>query len=174
MRPRPISNGMDILSHGLWGSISFGRRSRRSFWLAFLFGILPDLASFGFYFLGVFLGFYSHPAFGAGHPPQEEIPALIHTLYSWSHSLVIFILVFGLVWLALRQPVLELLAWPLHIVFDVFTHRAEFFPTPFLWPLSDYQVSVINWTDPRVFIPNVALLALLYLWYFMVCRRRQG
>lgn len=165
---------MDILSHGLWGSISFGRRNRRSFWLAFLFGILPDLVSFGFYFFGVFLGFYRHPPFGAGHPPPEEIPVLIHTLYNWSHSLVIFAFIFALAWLLLRRPSYEMLAWPFHILFDIFTHRAEFFPTPFLWPLSDYRVSIINWTDPRIFIPNIALLALLYLWFFVVRWRRQG
>ena len=38
---------MDIVSHGLWGAIAFGRKSRSSFWLAFLIGLAPDLFSFG-------------------------------------------------------------------------------------------------------------------------------
>lgn len=33
---------MDIVSHGLWGAIAFGRRTRSSFWLSFVFGIAPD------------------------------------------------------------------------------------------------------------------------------------
>ncbi len=38
---------MDILSHGLWGAIAFGRKSRANFWLAFVIGLAPDLFSFG-------------------------------------------------------------------------------------------------------------------------------
>ena len=47
---------MDILSHGLWGAITFGRRSRPSFWLAFGLGLAPDLLSFGILYLAVALG----------------------------------------------------------------------------------------------------------------------
>ncbi len=158
---------MDIFSHGLWGSISFGRKNRRSFWISFFFGMFPDLVSFGYYFLGVFLGWYYHPSFSGGHPPPEAIPQIIHTLYQWSHSLVIFTVVFAFMWLLFRRPVYEMLAWPLHIIFDIFTHTERFFPTPFLWPISDYHLSIINWSDPRVFIPNVLLLLLLYLWFFV-------
>jgi hypothetical protein len=47
---------MDILSHGLWGAIAFGRRDRPSFWLAFLLGLAPDLLSFGILYFAVSLG----------------------------------------------------------------------------------------------------------------------
>ena len=43
---------MDILSHGLWGAIAFGRRNRPSFWLAFVIGLAPDLLSFGILWMG--------------------------------------------------------------------------------------------------------------------------
>ena len=39
---------MDIVSHGLWGSIAFGRKSRSSFWMAFVIGMAPDIFSFEF------------------------------------------------------------------------------------------------------------------------------
>ncbi|MFZ1626633.1 MAG: hypothetical protein WAT81_02400 [Candidatus Moraniibacteriota bacterium] len=42
---------MDIFSHGLYGGIAFGRRSRPRYWLAFFFGIAPDLFSFGLFFV---------------------------------------------------------------------------------------------------------------------------
>ncbi len=38
---------MDIISHGLWGGITVGRKSGRSFWTAFCFGVAPDLFAFG-------------------------------------------------------------------------------------------------------------------------------
>lgn len=163
---------MDVLSHGLWGGISFGRKNRRSFWLAFLFGVLPDLIPFGPFFAAVFLGFYERPSFAlGGHPPEYLMPPFVHYLYQWTHSLVIFAIVFALAWLLLRHPVYPLLAWLLHIVFDIFTHTASFFPTPFLWPLSNYHVSLINWSDPRIFIPDVAFLFLLYVWFFLARAR---
>lgn len=167
---------MDVLSHGLWGGISFGRKSRRSFWLAFLFGVLPDVIPFGPFFAAVFLGFYERPSFTfGGHPPEYLMPPFVHYLYQWTHSLLIFTAVFAFVWLLLHRPVYELLAWPLHIVFDIFTHTESFFPTPFLWPLSNYHVSFINWSDPRIFIPNVTALAALYVLFFLTrFRRRRG
>ena len=32
-----------------------------------------------------------------------------------------------------------MLVWPMHIIVDFFTHSLEFFPTPILWPVSDYR-----------------------------------
>jgi hypothetical protein len=47
---------VDILSHGLWGAIAFGRSNRPSFWLAFTIGLAPDLLSFGILYGAVGLG----------------------------------------------------------------------------------------------------------------------
>ena len=40
---------MDTISHALWGKGLFGYRKYR--WLSILFGIVPDILSFGVYFL---------------------------------------------------------------------------------------------------------------------------
>ena len=42
---------MDIVSHGLWGALAFGRKNRRSFWLAFGIGLAP-LSSIGGHIVG--------------------------------------------------------------------------------------------------------------------------
>lgn len=78
-----------------------------------------------------------------------------------------------LLWLLFRRPVGEVSAWGLHILFDIPFHTSQFFPTPFLWPLSGLQVGGISWAEPVVFFPNVVLLAGLYLWYFVIRPRRQ-
>ena len=166
---------MDTLSHGLWGSLAFGRNNRKSFWLAFFFGVAPDLFSFGFLFVSNILGFTERPDWSSGPPAPSLIPAYVHAAYNLTHSLVIFALVFGLVWLVLRRPLYEMLAWPLHVLVDIPTHTYRFFPTPFLWPFSDVTVSGIPWSDPRIFIPNVTLLVALYLWFFVIMPRwRKG
>lgn len=60
-----------------------------------------------------------------------------------------------------------MLAWPLHILIDIPTHTAEFFPTPFLWPVSNFHVDGISWGNPFIFYPDLILLVLSYLiWYF--------
>jgi len=165
---------MDIVSHGLWGGLALGRSSRRSFWTAFGFGTVPDLFSFGLVFAnGLWvhgLDFFN----GLGHPPDPTlIPAYVHSLYNATHSLVVFALVFGLVWLLRGKPLMELGAWGLHIAVDIFTHSEAFFPTPFLWPLSDLRVDGVPWSDPRIFFSNLLLLAVLYAWFFLQRKRKK-
>jgi hypothetical protein len=162
---------MDILSHGLWGGIAFGRTNRRSFGLAFAFGILPDLVPFGPFHLGVLFGLAQRPHFGPEPPDPSLFPEYVHRAYSVTHSLVVFLLAFALLWVVFRKPIWESLAWGLHILLDIFTHSFRFFPTPFLWPISDFKVNGWHWGRPEIFIPNVVLLALLYIW-FLYRRRR--
>lgn len=165
---------MDIVSHGLWGGLALGRASRRSFWTAFGFGTLPDLFSFGLVFANGLrvhgLDFFN----GLGHPPDPTlIPAYVYSLYNATHSLVVFAFVFGLVWLGRGKPLMELGAWGLHIAVDIFTHSEAFFPTPFLWPLSDLRVDGVPWSDPRIFFSNVLLLAALYAWFFLRRKKKK-
>lgn len=162
---------MDIISHGLWGSIGFVRKSRKSFWLAFFFGIAPDLFSFGIFTASIWLGLVSGPDWSAGPPDQQLIPRYVWSFYSVTHSLIVFSIIFGLVWLIRKKPLLELLAWGLHILVDIPTHSDTFFPTPFLWPISSFSINGIPWSHPVIFIPNVALLILLYAWFFIVKKR---
>ncbi len=157
---------MDILSHGLWGSLAFGRKNRRSFWLAFLLGMGPDLCAFGPFFLLTFLGVEQRPRFSTEPPDPSIFPSFVHQVYNVSHSLVIFAIIFALLWLTFRRPVWEFSAWGLHILVDIPTHALSFFPTPFLWPLSDLRVNGRPWSAPEIFIPNVILLALLYAGFF--------
>jgi len=154
---------MDVISHGLWGGIALGRRSRKSFWLAFLFGVAPDLFSFGFVILGAVLAHGFEFLRGIGHPPDPaQIPAYVYHLYNVTHSLVVFALAFALVWLVRGRPLWEMGAWGLHVVVDIFTHTTAFFPTPFLWPLMSVQFNGRAWSDPVIFVPNVVLLVVLY------------
>jgi len=157
---------MDTLSHGLWGGVGFGRKNKKSFWLAFTFGITPDLFSFGLLFIARFLGFYPGLELRGGPSDPSMIPAYVDKLYNITHSLVIFIIVFGLTWLYLKRPVLEMGAWAIHVILDIFTHGFEFFPTPFLWPLSDYKFDGVPWGNPWIFFPNVILLILAYAYFF--------
>ena len=155
---------MDILSHGLWGGIAFGRRNRPSFWLAFLLGLAPDLLSFGILYFAVSIGMAERPDFSHGTPPESSIPQYVHHLYNVTHSLVVFLVAFLLVWGIRKRPLWELGAWGLHLLVDVPTHSRAFFPTPILWPLLSWKFDGWQWLTPAILIPNYVLLALCYAW----------
>ena len=111
-------------SHGYYftrplGSISFGRKNRRSFWISFLFGILPDFLAFAPLTLAMVLGLSNHE-WQFGEPPDPNgLPAYIFQVYNVSHSLVIFALIFITLWFIFRRPIWEFSAWGLHILFDI-------------------------------------------------------
>lgn len=158
---------MDIFSHGLYGGVAFGRMSKRDYITAFLFGIAPDFLAFGIFFI---INLFSFGSFGK--PDLASIPQYILTIYDFSHSLVIFSAFFALLWFLGYKHFAKLtLAWPLHILIDIPTHDSTFFPTPFLWPISDFHIDGVSWGQPMIFIPNVILLLGLYLYWYIQTRK---
>jgi hypothetical protein len=156
---------MDIVSHGLWGAVAFGRRNPSSFWLAFVIGLAPDLLSFGVLWTAVVLGLAEKPDFSHGTPPESSIPQYVHYLYDVTHSFIVFLVAFLLIWSLLKRPLWELGAWGLHVLVDVPTHSYAFFPTPILWPLFNWKFDGWQWTTPTILVPNFVLLAMVYAWY---------
>ena len=150
---------MDTLSHALWGKGLFGYRKYR--WYSFLFGALPDLFSFGIYFIHSIF-FSSSPVMG--RPTRSEIPEWVYSLYDISHSMVIASIIIFIVYKINKEFAFPMLAWPAHIILDFFTHSIEFFPTPIFWPLSDYQFDGIPWSNPIIFFTNVLLIFLLFIY----------
>ncbi len=163
---------MDTLSHGLYGGIAFGRRSVKDYITAFLFGIGPDILSFGPFFIGVFLGLEPWVSRGYEKPDPVAIPAYVHGLYSFTHSLLVYAILFVVLWWLGKKHFATLtLGWPLHILVDIPTHSGEFFPTPFLWPVSGFSVDGHPWSNPEIFIPNVVLLVGLYAYWYTKKKR---
>jgi hypothetical protein len=164
---------MDIVSHGLYGGSGLWAKKSKRFWLSFFFGIAPDLFSFGIFTIGTWIGIFDRPDWSRGqHPDPAMIPQFVSTFYDYTHSLVIFALVFGLVWLIRRRPWWIMAGWGLHILVDIPTHSSAFFPTPFLFPLSNFHIDGHPWSSPEIFLPNVILLVMLYTWFYVVKPRR--
>ncbi len=171
---------MDIFSHGLWTAAAYKavelkQKKHFKIWWAVFFSLAPDLFSFGILFATrlVTLRLFQPEFIDDKGLHPELVPQYVHILYNWTHSFLIFAAVFGLVWLFLKRPFWELGAWGLHIASDIFTHTDVFFPTPFLWPFSDYRASVISWADPHFMIPNYIALALVYGIFFFIIKRRK-
>lgn len=92
-------------------------------------------------------------------------------LYNFTHSALVFAVIFGGLWLILRRPVLEMLGWALHIVIDVFTHTG-LFAIRFLWPFSAVHVDGIRWETGWVLAGNYGALAAAYLLLWVWSRTR--
>ena len=163
---------MDIFSHALWGGAALGRKKHGDFLFAAAFSLLPDFFGEGVMFLLVMLGLPNMPGLEHGHPDIGEFPAYAQNFYNATHSLVIFSLAFALVWLLKKKAFLPMAAWGLHILIDIPTHSFTLFPTPFLWPLTNFKVDGIKWDSLMILIPNYALLAALYSAWFYKQRKK--
>ena len=152
---------MDIFAHVLWSFAIFSKRS--DVWWAVLFGVLPDLLSFGIlFFMNLFTGNLQR-----GPPALSTLPKWLFTAYTLTHSLVLFAAVFLLVFLITKSWYWPLAAWAIHILIDIPTHSAKFFPTPFLWPISNYNFNGISWGTPWFMIINYISLSIVFvLMYF--------
>jgi len=156
---------VDIFAHGLWAAaaarVSNGREPARRrvsvAWVAF-FGVFPDLFAFAW---PITRALWARLFEGAGHAHPDR--DLAWNLYHFSHSLIVFGAVFGVVWLVKKRPAWELLGWALHILIDIPSHSLRFFPTPFLWPLSDYRFGGISWANRWFMLANYTSLAAAYI-----------
>lgn len=178
---------MDILAHTLWTNAGaraanavaekkgLPAQSGKKFhispaWAAF-WGVFPDLFAFTIPFA---VHFYSIIFLGKTFGESFARPAMVeggitkgfelaHTLYNYSHSLVIWGVVFLLVWFIFKRPRYELLGWALHILIDIPSHVLAFFPTPFLFPISNYYFPYgIQWSNQWYMLINYGLLLIVW------------
>jgi hypothetical protein len=152
---------LDTLSHTLWGCGLFGFRGRPG--TALLFGALPDLASFGPWLVFRVLSGRFEP----GRPDPALIPGFVHGAYDVTHSLLVAGLAVAVAYRLHRGVAFAMLAWPVHILVDIPTHSRAFFPTPFLWPASDFTVDGIPWGTPWIWLPNLAGITALLGWRWL-------
>ncbi|MBI2652973.1 hypothetical protein HYX00_05905 [Candidatus Woesearchaeota archaeon] len=148
---------MDIFAHGLWSYAVFHKK--KYVWLATLFGILPDILSFGIIFIINLINGNFH----RGPPPINTLPKWLFAAYNMTHSFVVFIVVFLVIYLITKKWFWPLTAWGIHVLIDIPTHSFRFFPTPFLWPLSSYKFDGISWAIPWFMILNYGSLMIVFL-----------
>ena len=128
---------MDTFAHALWSFLLFHKTDQ--VWWAVFFGTMPDLSL---------------------------VPDWVFTLYGITHSVFIMAGVFLLSFLFTGGIPIALWAWPLHVLIDIPTHRRDFLPTPFLWPVSTWKFPGISWGQPAFMIANWSLIIIWFLLFF--------
>ena len=169
---------MDILAHGLWAG--FGvvllRRHRAlapgTALAAVALATLPDVVHLlplvGWAALGD--GDWSAlRAYVLAMPGQEPVlPPLVQSLSHHGHCLMHSAVVAGaataLLWAWRRALWLPLLGWWSHILIDVFTHSARYYPVPVFYPFTDWAFDGIAWNQPWMLALNYAALGATAWW----------
>lgn len=166
---------MDVVAHGLWGGALFCPQGRKKFVGGLLLGMAPDLLSFGVFHV-TRPGWIINRLAGeiSGPPALSILPAYVFHAYNFTHSLVVWAVVFFLLWRLTKRPPWLLGAWGLHILSDIPTHATSYFPTPFLWPFETPFVDGLSWATPEFLIANYACLIAVYTWIFLCFRKRSS
>jgi hypothetical protein len=167
---------MDILAHTLWtnagarGANALAKKKNKKVhanvgWAAF-WGVFPDFFAFTIPFVLIIFkivtGQVSPASFGEHHVPVAGFD-LAHYLYQYSHSLVIWAIVFLIVWAIAKRPRYELFGWALHILIDIPSHTLSFFPTPFLFPISNYHFPYgLQWSNRWYMLINYSALVIIW------------
>ena len=170
---------MDILAHALWThAVHRGvaiknnfNPTKKAIWIAIFFGLAPDLFSFGPYFIRE-ISYRGLQFFSGGPPDPSTIPSYIYNSYSYTHSLVLFLVVFAVVWALKGKPFWLMYGWGLHILIDIFSHSTSFFPTPFLFPLSNFRINGWSWGDSTFMAINYSLLFLTYIGLYIYSKKK--
>ena len=177
---------MDILAHTLWANAgarqlnktlqSKSKKTISLLWASF-WGVFPDLFA---YLIPVFISLFAilQGSVAINEFSHHGLPgefALADQLYNYSHSLVVLIAVYSFTWIVMKRPPYVLLGWALHILLDIPTHPIDFYPTPFLWPVSDYIFPYgFAWRAPWFVILNyVALITVFTLFFFRRSRNKK-
>ncbi len=178
---------MDILAHMLWTNYGLkpinakrkvNKLKKINVGHSMLWSIFPDLFAFGIPTIiavvaSIFSSKFSLNTFFIHHTTPNlfslDLPAY---LYQYSHSLIIWIIVFGILWIIRKKPYLALFGWLLHICIDIFSHAPDFYPTPIFFPISNIHfMHGIRWNNPYFMIINYSLIAIVGAYFYIIKRK---
>ncbi|PIU99700.1 MAG: hypothetical protein CO014_01705 [Candidatus Tagabacteria bacterium CG_4_8_14_3_um_filter_41_8] len=182
---------MEIVSHAFWAAtvakaVNKKMKNPVHVWQGAFWGIFPDLLAFSLLFVWLFVQFIFGgltisnliPRFrqpGASQPAArmetsgEILPVFQWTslLYNIGHSLVTFVLVFGILFLIFRRPIWEVCGWLFHILIDIPTHSYQYYPTPILWPFSGWKFRYgISWGTSLFLMINYIAIIVVYFFFW--------
>jgi len=169
---------VDIFAHTLWAGVgvAFARRrwtiTRRTAVATVGLAALPDvmhlLPILGWWIFGDGSA-ATLQAYVVAVPGNEPaLPPLVnllsHHLHCIMHSAIVAGAITAMLWAALRSLWIPLLGWWSHIVIDVFTHSASFYPVPVLYPFTQRGFDGLAWNTPWFLVLNYVFLVSAILW----------
>lgn len=171
---------MDIIAHTLWAGafVTVARRCRpiapravaATVGLAALPDVLHLLPIMGWWMTGdgsvAVLRSYAMAVPGNEPVLPTMVNLMSHHLHCIMHSAIVAGVVTLLLWCILRCLWIPLLGWWSHIVIDVFTHSAEFYPSPVLYPITQRGFDGLAWNTTWFLALNYVALGVIAVWLF--------
>ncbi|MEO6032858.1 MAG: hypothetical protein ABIP61_13305 [Burkholderiaceae bacterium] len=180
---------MDVFAHALWAGagVVLARRcwpiGNRTAALTVALAVAPDLphllpvvgwSLFGGGTLATVRSFAIAVPGQQAVVPQAVLSLSEH-LHCIPHSAVIAAAVTLLLWWWRRALWIPLLGWWSHIVIDVFTHSADYYAVPVLYPFTMRGFDGLAWNTPWFMALNYVALAAAWLWLWRSSAlRKQG
>jgi len=94
-------------------------------------------------------------------------------LHCIPHSAVVALpLSAAALWRSTDRFLLPITGWWSHIVIDVFTHSADYYPSPVLYPITLRGFHGVAWNEPWFLAANYVALAALAAWLAWSRRKR--
>ncbi len=176
---------MDIFAHSLWAgaAATLAQRrwhlSRRTLTWTVVLAALPDLLHMLPIVAWWIVGdgtLADVRGFALAVPGREPaLPPLVtlwtYHLHCIMHSAVVAATITLLCWIVQRALWFALLGWWSHIVIDVFTHSADYYPSPVLYPITQQGFDGLAWNTPWFLVANYAALGVTAVW---LLRSREG
>ena len=179
---------MDIFAHALWAGAAMVLARRRwpiaprTIVLTMGMAALPDVPQLlplvGWQMFGdgsaAVLQAYAYAVPGQEPALPPLVALLSFHLHCSMHSAIVAGAVTLLMWAVLRSVWVPLLGWWSHIVIDVFTHSAEYYPSPVLYPITERGFDGLAWNTPWFLVLNYVALGATCLWLLRTRRSGHG
>jgi hypothetical protein len=150
---------MDDIAHILWSIVIY---YHYDWWVAALFGVLPDLLVFvPFYMAKILSGKVRRLEDLKPHSNIRYYEKWVQPMYNITHSLVFVLSVIGLCTLLFGYNV-AYWAMLVHILVDIPSHERRWFGNMLFWPFSRWQFNGGSWATRNFMLANYTCLALAY------------
>jgi hypothetical protein len=169
---------MDVFAHALWAGAGVMLVRRRwpisnptAAWTVAL-AVAPDvphllpIAGWSLFASGTAATVMGYAIAVPGEEPAVPpwIESLSQHLHCIPHSLIIAAVVTLLLWWWRRSLWVPLLGWWSHIVIDIFSHSADYYAVPVLYPFTMRGFDGVAWNTPWFMALNYLALAVTWVW----------
>jgi hypothetical protein len=153
-------------------------------WQGILWGLFPDLLAFTIPSIVLLYNLILATITKSSNATNENVahqlfsnssPLFTFTmsLYTLGHSIIIFLIIFGITYLIFKKPTWVMAGWLIHILIDIPSHSG-YWATKFLWPISNVSLEGYAWwTNGKLVLISYILILIIYMYLFYINKKKK-